>query len=329
MVADDDGDTGPPPGDPNDENGPSPIVSVVIPMFDRASTIEVAVRSVLMQTESRIEVIVVDDGSTDASLDVVRRICDDRVRTVELATNNGANAARNAGIAIATGRWIAFQDSDDEWLPRKLELQLAALDAEPLAVAAWCAMVVVDSTSTASKFVAYLPTIPAAKLRTSFTTRILRHSIVSNQTLLMNAEALRRIGGYDESLPALQDWELVIRLSQEGALEFVDEPLVIQRLSADSISRSAEKRVRAREMILEKHRQLFMRHAHAHAANLYMNAGGWRRLGERERAIAALDQTVAIRPFSVRARLMRAVLRFPAADPIISACEVLARSDRH
>lgn len=304
--------------------GVPPHVSVVIPVFDRESTIELAVRSVLTQTETRIEVIVVDDGSTDGSLDAVRAIDDCRIVVVELGENRGANAARNAGIAVACGRWIAFQDSDDEWLPRKLELQLRALDAQPSAVAAWCAMVVVDSTvTTTSKFVAYLPTVAPVDLRDSFETHILKTSVVSNQTLLMDAATLRRIDGYDESLPALQDWELVIRLYREGKFVFVDEPLVIQRLSDDSITRSAEKRVRAREIILAKHEPLFAQHPHAYAANLYANAGAWRRLGDRQRAIGFLDRTLAIRPLSIRAHLMRTILRYPVVLAVVDTCDVM------
>ena len=107
-----------------------PLVSIVIPVFDAARTVGEAVASVLTQTLGAVEVIVVDDGSTDGSAEVVRRVVDPRVR-VAAEPHRGAAAARNAGVARARGSLLAFLDADDRWDRRKLERQCSVLRAEP------------------------------------------------------------------------------------------------------------------------------------------------------------------------------------------------------
>lgn len=126
--------------------GAPPAVSVVIPTYDRAAVLPRAIDSVLGQTVEDLELLVVDDGSTDRAPDVVAGYADDRVRCLRHEQNRGASAARNSGIEAASGDYVAFLDSDDEWLAGKLETQLAVLEAASCRAASrsWSA-----STSTA------------------------------------------------------------------------------------------------------------------------------------------------------------------------------------
>jgi glycosyltransferase involved in cell wall biosynthesis len=107
-----------------------PRVSVVIPLYDKASTVGAAATSVLRQSFTDLELIVVDDGSTDDSLSVVRAITDPRLRILA-QPNAGPGAARNRGLAEAAGEYVAFLDADDEWQPELLQLAVTALDAHP------------------------------------------------------------------------------------------------------------------------------------------------------------------------------------------------------
>ena len=106
----------------------TPKVSVIIPTYNRAHLVGRAIRSVLNQTYQDFEIIVVDDGSTDNTEEVVKSFNDPRIRYIRHEENKGAAAARNTGIKAAKGKFIAFQDSDDEWLPKKLEKQMEAFD---------------------------------------------------------------------------------------------------------------------------------------------------------------------------------------------------------
>src|SRR4030043_1337098 len=105
-------------------NKAAPTVSVIIPTYNRAHLVGRSIRSVLNQTYQDLEVIVVDDGSKDNTAEIVRGITDPRIVFLKHEKNRGVSAARNTGLKAARGKYIAFQDSDDEWLPQKLEKQL-------------------------------------------------------------------------------------------------------------------------------------------------------------------------------------------------------------
>lgn len=107
------------------------LVSVIIPTYNRANLILQAVKSVLNQTYKNFEIIIVDDGSSDNTEDVINVIHDNRIRYIKHAINKGASAARNTGIREAKGKYIAFQDSDDHWLPDKLEKQVKRIENTP------------------------------------------------------------------------------------------------------------------------------------------------------------------------------------------------------
>src|SRR5690625_4573905 len=102
-------------------------ISVIMPVYNRQETVEQAIQSVLDQTYPHFEFIIVDDGSTDSTKEVIRQVKDPRIRLIENATSIGAAAARNIGVEHAVYDWLAFQDSDDVWLPQKLEKQLKVL----------------------------------------------------------------------------------------------------------------------------------------------------------------------------------------------------------
>ncbi len=120
-----------------------PIVSVVIPAFNRVGTIREAVKSVLSQSHADLELLVVDDGSSDGTMSALADMTDPRLRLLANPRNMGPGAARNTGIRAARGDWVAFQDSDDEWLPDKLAKQLARIaQTGPGCVAAYCGMLI-------------------------------------------------------------------------------------------------------------------------------------------------------------------------------------------
>lgn len=228
-------------------------VSVVIPTYNRAATLSRAIDSALEQTIDDLEVVVVDDGSTDETASVLAGYEDPRVRPVVHPTNQGANVARNTGIEHARGEYVAFLDSDDLWCPEKLERQLATLDdRSDRWVGVYC-----DSRFELSG--------PSGRLRTAVASvlargdseptmeggeqlagEILADTVQpgAGSTVLVRTSVARAVGGFDETLDRFQDPEFCLRVLDRGNLAYVDETLVEREETghppADVIRRASE-----------------------------------------------------------------------------------------
>lgn len=186
----------------------SPRVSVVIPTYNRASLLPRAIESVLSQTFQDFEIIIVDDASTDDTGRVVEALPGARVRYVRLPERGGASHARNVGIREARGEWVAFLDSDDEWLPEKLEAQLRRADDDP-------SVAVVQCWSLWEAKGVRLPVQPEHLPRDGGFEGILRHwQRVAVTAFIIRRDALSAVGGFDESMDVAEDWDLQFRLDQ-------------------------------------------------------------------------------------------------------------------
>lgn len=277
-----------------------PTVSVVLPAYNRSATIVAAIDSVLRQTWQDFELIVVDDGSTDGTADVVRTLQNPRVRLIEQKQNCGASAARNRGIQEAKGDWVAFQDSDDEWLPEKLERQMARLlDPQTDWIACYCGMLIIGAViaKAGRTRVRYHPDPSEHMVEGDIRQSLMRTSLVSTQMLVARRDLLGQIGGFDEALPALVDWELVLRLSEQGKFAFVDEPLVLQRFSANSITQDQSRRITARSRILDKHGISWPTELLARQYQIL--AGEHRDQGNISEAVRAIGKARALRPLDI------------------------------
>ena len=188
-----------------------PEVTVIIPTHDRAATILRAVDSVLSQTHADFELLVIDDGGSDATPGILARIVDPRLRLLRHAHNRGAAAARNTGIEAARGVFVAFLDSDDQWLPRKLELQLAALKAAPAETAVSCHGVYMHLLDHGIEREQPLAASVDWSLRLA-----LGCDLSPGATLLARREAFARIGPMDEALPRFEDWDWLLRYACAG-----------------------------------------------------------------------------------------------------------------
>lgn len=206
----------------------NPLVSIIIPTYNRAGFIPAAVESVFAQTYKNVEIVVVDDGSTDDTPSKLEEY-GGRIRVVRQA-NRGPAAARNRGIKVAGGEIIAFLDSDDLWLPSKLERQVALLtaggDAVPcclcnarLRAANGDEELSFDVAQIYPRFEQGIWLNPAEILATRF--------VFFNQAVAVRRWALDKIGGFDESLWLLEDWDLALRLSTLGPWAFIREPLAV------------------------------------------------------------------------------------------------------
>lgn len=202
------------PGDPDE------LVSVIIPTRNRRRLLELAVASVLGQAWARLEVIVVDDASTDDTATFLSDLAgrDHRVRGIRLDAAGGGAAARNAGILAARGAYVAFLDDDDVWLPEKLARQVAALQATPEAVAVSCSFYI-ESASAA-------PVVKTLHAPADAQEIICSNHLGGASMCLARRRVLLDIGGFDAALRSSQDWDLWIRLHDAGRLLVCPEPLV-------------------------------------------------------------------------------------------------------
>jgi len=243
-------------------------ISVIIPTYNRAQLIERALQSVLDQEYPDLEVIVVDDCSTDNTEDVVNSINDPRIKFIKHTHNKGANAARNTGIRAASGKYIAFQDSDDEWMPGKLAKQVDAFEGAPedigVVYTAFWRIEKGEKTYTPAKDVL---TTDGYLLK-----ELLKRNFITTQSILVKKECLEAVGLFDESMPRLQDWELLLRIAEHYRFHFIDEALVNLYHTSDSITSDQKALTKALLLLLEKHYSAFARYP-AILANFYCYLG--------------------------------------------------------
>ncbi len=179
--------------------------------------------TVLDQDYRNLELIVVDDGSTDGTDQVVASVVDPRVMYHRLERNRGPAAARNAGIGLAQGNFIAFQDSDDEWLPGKLGKQVRAL----LATGSTLMFSYSFFWHEVNGFQEQIPTLSQIERKGSTFRRLLHGNFMGTPVLVVSRRCLELVGTFDEGMRSLEDWDLVLRLSRVAQAVFVDEPLVL------------------------------------------------------------------------------------------------------
>jgi glycosyltransferase involved in cell wall biosynthesis len=212
----------------------SPQVSVVIPAYNSAQTVTATVQSVLGQTVSDLEAIVVDDGSSDNTVEVVQAIDDSRVRVVRQA-NAGAAAARNTGVESATGEWVALLDADDLWLPNKLERQLAVLEADPSALAVHSGVYFVDDD------LKVLYVRPCTQPEDLLLTYLRFQNLPGVASTWMIARRMfEPMGMFDPSLVILEDWDISIKAARHCNPVCMSEPLSLIRVHPGNRSRNLD-----------------------------------------------------------------------------------------
>src|SRR5919108_3973964 len=227
-------------------------VSVVIPTYNRGHVVGEAIDSALAQRHRHLEVIVVDDGSTDDTAERVGRLRDARVIYLR-RPHAGVSAARNTGIAAATGDLVAFLDSDDLWKPDKVEAEIAALARYPSAGGVFSDLEKLDGATF----------VPSFMRRTHVFSRLLAEGEYPEGVLLspralylcllqevpikmpaltVRRSALERVGGFNEGWTSSEDWEFLLRFARRESLVYLDRPLAVIRVSPDSLRRGDQER---------------------------------------------------------------------------------------
>ena len=265
-------------------------VSVIIPVYNREKTIRYCLDSILAQSFQAIEIVVVDDASTDGTVDIVQQIEDNRVRCVRQPQNSGAQAARNRGIREAKGEWIAFQDSDDEWLPEKLEKQVAAL-----ADVNFQPMTVIHTDCFRYDHLADQKTLWSLSLVNGLTLfpLLLTTTGPMFQGILTSKAALEKIGFLDEEVPSYQEWDTSIRLARECRFIHIREPLFIYHFhSGETISKDNKRDIDGFQYIIDKFRDEILLHCGPDTLNRHLisNAIRAKRFGLDTSALVILEK---------------------------------------
>jgi glycosyltransferase involved in cell wall biosynthesis len=219
-----------------------PTVTAIIPTYNRASLLHRAIDSVLGQTHPLHEVIVVDDGSLDETRQVVEKY-GARVRYVR-RENGGLAAARNTGVAHATSEWVAFLDDDDEWYADKIERQVVTITAKPEADICYSGLILRGPAGQEVFRRATSPDLiwPTIRLRNPF----------SPCTVMMRRSLFNEIGGFDEQLRCVEDWEFHVRAVVGRQLAMVDAPLTLVHETPHTMSRHFANMLAAELSIVEK-----------------------------------------------------------------------------
>lgn len=215
------------------------LISVIIPTYNRANYICEAVDSVLAQTYKNIEIIIVDDGSTDNTKDIVLQRYNSKV-TYILQNNSGPSSARNNGVKHAKGDLIAFLDSDDVWLPEKLEKQVKLIDQSHVIGLVACGLYNIDSDGN----IVGSPIIKRNYInRRSFLKELMIHNIITGggSNTLIRRECFEKVGFFEEDLWIGEDWNLWLRIAKQYEVKFVEEPLIKYRIHGNNLHKDLKK----------------------------------------------------------------------------------------
>jgi glycosyltransferase involved in cell wall biosynthesis len=259
----------------------SPIFSVIIPTYNSTSFIERTVESVLNQTFSDFELIIIDDGSKDSTSNVLKNLAekDTRIKIITTPNSGGPVVPTNIGITVAKGKYIAFLDHDDEWRPNKLEAVRNAFLYNPHAGFVASNVEIyneADGTTTISN-------APVRNQHVSVPDMIAGKYFNTFSMLVIQKDVLNRVGSLDKNLSVFADYDIVVRMLTSGIVHiFLPDPLVIYRVhenNTSSIAKSAEKRIADLERITTKYQKKYNHHRkslsliHHAIGRIYLNIG--------------------------------------------------------
>ncbi|MEO1005251.1 MAG: glycosyltransferase family A protein [Cyanobacteria bacterium J06638_38] len=257
-----------------------PQISIVVPAYNAAKTITETIESVQRQTINDWELIVVNDGSTDNTLEILKQIVEPRLKIIS-APNGGVSAARNLGIAQAQGKYIAFLDADDLWVADKLKLQLQALEQNPDAIVAYSWTCFMDEQQDGY---VYHPS-PPYNYSGDVYPRLLQGGFIhSGSNTLVCKSALDRVGGFDSRCDICEDWDMWVRLAAIGEFVVVPQYQIMYRRAAGSSTSRVERMYQQTLYTINKafqaapeHLQYIRRQTegnlHMYIASLYLQHG--------------------------------------------------------
>lgn len=290
-------------------NTPGPSVSVVLPTYNRLRTLPRAVASVLEQDYADLELIVVDDAGNDGSERWLAELAarEPRVRVLRHERNGGVSRARNTGIAAARGEFVAFQDSDDEWLPGRMRTMMACFERQATDVGA-VAGALLRYSRRGQVTCTWLPPRAGEPWQAVDLETIASACFAHCQALVVRRTLLVELGGFDTALQSGEDWDLCLRLVRRSGIVELGEPVTRAHASSDSLTRRRAQLTTAYDRVLARDGAQMRPETRA---RIHRIAGLDAAVaGDAEAARAHLRQALELTPGNPRLRLLRALVEF-------------------
>ena len=224
----------------------TPLISVIIPVYNGEKTIRETIFSVLNQTYKNLELIVINDGSLDLTLNVIYTIQDSRLKVFSYE-KSGVSISRNRGIERASGQFISFLDADDIWTPEKLEKQLKALQANPQASVAYSWVDYIDENGEFFRHGNHISINGNA-----YEKMLIQNVLENGSNPLIRRQALINVGNFDISLKFAEDWDMWLRLASRYDFVTVPDADVLYRMSFSSVSTNVLEMEKACLKFIEK-----------------------------------------------------------------------------
>lgn len=271
-----------------------PLVSVIIPAHNRAGLLPRAIKSILSQTYDNYEIVVADDCSTDNTGEVIKSFKDKRIVYVRHDRNRGANAARNTGVRLAKGCFIAFLDSDDEYLPRKLEKTVEVLKESLPDVG------VAYSSVLRTRGRGLIKCLDRGISGNIYMQELLANYVCIDTALIKKECFSKEL--FDENLPGYQDWDLFIRMARHYKFIYIDEPLAIwhHEDTRERISGNLRAVIVANKRFLEKYAEDLKAFPKNYSDFFYRIGHNFCKLGDKENGRSYLKQSLKYYPLNTK-----------------------------
>jgi len=276
------------------------LVSVIIPTYNRAKLLKRAIESVLNQTFQDFELIVVDDGSTDDTKEIVKSFNNQKIIYIYQENFGGAAGPKNVGIKMAQGKYIAILDSDDEWLPEKLQKQVTLFERsknEKLGVVG-CDIYIIEGKN---KRQYRMP-----RHKDIFKRILVTDDLGTGSTMIYKKEVFEKVGLFDENLKSGQDREMRLRLAQHYNFDFVDEFLVNYYYAQNGIASKGlniEKREKDWQYIFEKYKNYYLADKKLYSDKLRYDGTRYMMLGFRQKAQKSFMASIVKNPLNLKSYL--------------------------
>ena len=272
----------------------SPKVSVIIPTYNQAKFIDKAIESVLKQSYQDFEIIVINDGSTDNTEEIVKNYSDFRIRYICQANNMGVSEARNTGIKVSRGDYIALLDSDDEFLPERLIKQVQILQNKSSEVGVVCSWSYnIDEKGN------YISKRCLPRKDGYIYEDLLSTNPISVPTVLIRKECFEKVGIFDNLLDGQEDWDMWIRIAKYYKFFLIKIPLAKRRIHPNRASNLLEKKIVTAKRIIKKHINELKNRRNIHSKHYFYIGFRFCRIGKTKDGRIYLLKAISLYPFYI------------------------------